>query len=166
MVLHTASLSHNTLVGPSIGTPNIHNLYHKASIISTAFFIAVNSDPKVDASNEFCLLLNHIAGALLQNKGYQFVIVLSPCPWHALHQRNNASTCSCLGLPVCSLGSLHWRPYFLPITPLKSIFINRRVGRVEGYLPLRMRLQVSEDMKRLLEMPHSGHRKVAWVGGG
>jgi hypothetical protein len=66
--LQAAVLSQNTFVGPSIGTPNIRNLYRKASIISTAFFIAVNSDPKVDASTELCLLLNHIAGALLQNK--------------------------------------------------------------------------------------------------
>jgi hypothetical protein len=66
--LHTALLSHNTFVGPSIGTPNIHNSYRKASIISTAFFVAVNSNPKVDASTEFCLLLNHIVGTLLQNK--------------------------------------------------------------------------------------------------
>jgi hypothetical protein len=49
--------------------PNIRNLYRKASIVSTTFFIAVNSDPKVDICTEFCLLLNHIVGALLQNKG-------------------------------------------------------------------------------------------------
>jgi hypothetical protein len=38
-----------------------------ASIISTAFFMAVNSEPKVEASTEFCLLLNQMIGALLQN---------------------------------------------------------------------------------------------------
>jgi hypothetical protein len=37
------------------------------SIISIAFFIAVNSDPEVDASTEFCLLLNQMVGAPLQN---------------------------------------------------------------------------------------------------
>jgi hypothetical protein len=63
----TAPLSPDIFVGPSTGTPNMHNLYRSASIISTAFFIVVNSDPNVDASTEFCLLLNQMIGALLQN---------------------------------------------------------------------------------------------------
>jgi hypothetical protein len=65
--LHTASLSQNTLVGPSIGTPNILNLYRNASIISVAFFNAVDSDPNVEASTKFWRLLCQMIGALLQN---------------------------------------------------------------------------------------------------
>jgi hypothetical protein len=84
------------LVGPSIGTPNIHNLYRKASIISTVFFIAVNSDLKVDAPTEFCLSLNHIAGALLQNKRIPVCDRLISVSRHYLHQRNNVLTCYCL----------------------------------------------------------------------
>ena len=49
---------------------------------------------------------------------------------------------------------------FLPIALLKSVLIDVGVGRVESYLPLRVRLQVSENMKRLFEMPHSGHGEV------
>ena len=55
------------LVGPSIGTPNILNLYLNAVISSTAFFMAVNYDPNVDVSTQFCLLLYHIMGALFTN---------------------------------------------------------------------------------------------------
>ena len=65
--LYTASLSQNISVGPSIGTPNILNLYLSAVTSSTAFFNAVNSEPKVDVSTEFCLLLNQSIGARLQN---------------------------------------------------------------------------------------------------
>jgi hypothetical protein len=45
----------------------MRSLQRMASVISTAFFIAVNSEPKVEASTEFCLLLNQTVGALLQN---------------------------------------------------------------------------------------------------
>ena len=54
-------------VGPSIGTPNILNLYFNAVISSTAFFMAVNYDPNVDVSTQFYLLLYHIMGALFTN---------------------------------------------------------------------------------------------------
>jgi hypothetical protein len=60
-------LSQHMFVGSSIGTPNIRGLYRKASTNSIAFFIDVNSDPKVDASNKFCCLLNHMVGTLLQS---------------------------------------------------------------------------------------------------
>jgi hypothetical protein len=44
--------------------PNTRNFQRRASIISSAFFIPVSSNPDVDASG--CLLLNQI-GATLQN---------------------------------------------------------------------------------------------------
>jgi hypothetical protein len=46
-----------TLAGPSIGTPNILNLYLKPMINSTAVLNATNSLPKVDDSTVFCRLL-------------------------------------------------------------------------------------------------------------
>ena len=39
------SLSKNTFVGPSTGTPNARNLYRSDSSNSIAFFVAVNSEP-------------------------------------------------------------------------------------------------------------------------
>ena len=65
--LYTALLSQNISVGPSTGTPNILNFYLSAVTSSTAFFNAVNSEPKVDDSAEFCLFLNQSIGARLQN---------------------------------------------------------------------------------------------------
>lgn len=61
------SLSPKTFTGPSIGMPNHRNLYHSASNISTAVFIAINSLPNVDDSTVFCRLLYHEIGALLMN---------------------------------------------------------------------------------------------------
>jgi hypothetical protein len=65
--------------------------------------MAVNSDPKVDASTEFCLLLNQMIGATLQN--------VSQYRPHDSHLRSNAPTYNfllesayCWGLPL-------WRPY-------------------------------------------------------
>ena len=66
MFLYTASLSQNTLVGPSIGTPNIRSLYLRASVSSTAVFIARNSAPKVLVSTVGWRLLYQCIGALLQ----------------------------------------------------------------------------------------------------
>ena len=68
-------------VGPSIGTPNILHLYLNDAISSTAFFVAVNSDPNVDVSTQFCLLLCHIMGALFTNMRIRVInllVVLSP----------------------------------------------------------------------------------------
>ena len=48
--LYNASLLQNMSVDPSIGTPNVLVFYLKAAINSTAFFMAVNSDPKVNVS--------------------------------------------------------------------------------------------------------------------
>ena len=63
----TLKLSHKTFVGESIGTPNIRNLNRKAVICSMQTHIAINLLEKVLASTVFCLLLNHIMGALLKN---------------------------------------------------------------------------------------------------
>ena len=60
----------------SMGTPNILSLYRNAAISSTEFFIAVNSDPNVDVSTPFFLLLCHITGALLQNIRHTYLIDL------------------------------------------------------------------------------------------
>ena len=65
--LYTALLSQNISVGPLIGTPNIINLYMSAITSSNMFFNDVKSEPKVDDSTEFCLLLNQSIGAQLQN---------------------------------------------------------------------------------------------------
>ena len=65
--LYTALLSQNISVGLSTGTPNILNFYLSAVTSSTAFFNTVKSEPKVDDSTEFCLLLNQSIGAWLQN---------------------------------------------------------------------------------------------------
>jgi hypothetical protein len=61
----TASLSQNTIVELSIGTPNIRSLYHRPSISSTAVFKAINSEPKVDDSTMFCRFEYHRIGAQL-----------------------------------------------------------------------------------------------------
>jgi len=46
-----------------MGIPNILNLYRSASIISTAVFIATNSDPNVDVSTVDCAFEYQIIGA-------------------------------------------------------------------------------------------------------
>ena len=66
-VLHTDSFSQNISAGLSIGTPNILNLYLSAVTSSNALFNAKNSEPKVDDSTVFYLLLNQIIGAWLKN---------------------------------------------------------------------------------------------------
>ena len=79
--LYTASFSHKMSVDLSIGTPNILSLYRNAAISSTQFFTAVNSDPNVNVSTPFCLLLCHIIGDLLQNISIHIMdilVVLSP----------------------------------------------------------------------------------------
>jgi hypothetical protein len=53
-LLQTESLSQYTLVGQSIGTPNIWSLYLKLSINSTAMRAVTNSDPNVEVSTVFC----------------------------------------------------------------------------------------------------------------
>jgi hypothetical protein len=49
----------------------------------------------------------------------------------------------------------------LLIALLESVLVDSRVGWIKPYLPLWMRLQISEDTKRLFKMPGSGHREVA-----
>ena len=67
MFAQAVLFSYKMFVGMLIGTPNINSFYKSAYIISTSFFVAVNSDPNVDAFTEFCLLINQIIGAMLQN---------------------------------------------------------------------------------------------------
>ena len=62
-----SSLSYNMPVGPSSGTPNMRRFYHNTITNLTAILIAVNLDPEVNVSTEFCFLLSHITGAWLQN---------------------------------------------------------------------------------------------------
>eukprot|EP00978_Attheya_sp_CCMP212_P048794 scaffold575599_cov83-Attheya_sp.AAC.1 len=50
----TASLSQNTLAGPSIGMPNILSLKGSAMICSAAVFMATNSELNVDDSTACC----------------------------------------------------------------------------------------------------------------
>ncbi len=65
---HIESLSQSTLVGRSIGTPNIRNLYYKLSMRPTAIQVTKSLEPKVEVSTMFCCLLYQIIGALLTNK--------------------------------------------------------------------------------------------------
>lgn len=46
--------------------PIILSLYHRASIISTAILIVINSEPKVDDSTVFCDLKHQVMGAQLR----------------------------------------------------------------------------------------------------
>ena len=62
-----APLSHKMFIGMFIGTLNIRNLYQRAYMIYTSFFVSGNSEPNVDAYTEFWLFLNQIICALLQN---------------------------------------------------------------------------------------------------
>jgi len=50
VLVTTDLLSQNVLVGSSIGTPIILNLYLRPSNISTKIHIAMNSEPNVEAS--------------------------------------------------------------------------------------------------------------------
>ena len=59
-------LLHIISVGPSTGIPNIHSLKHRVSTASRHVRMAVNSDPKVEASTVFCCLLYQRIGAWLQ----------------------------------------------------------------------------------------------------
>jgi hypothetical protein len=62
----TELLSQNTFAAPSIGIPNILNLYRIDSIMSTQILIVMNSDPNMDDSTVFCALLYHCTGAELR----------------------------------------------------------------------------------------------------
>jgi hypothetical protein len=62
----TDLLSQNTFDGPSIGIPNILNLYLKASIISVAIRSATNSEPNVDDSTVFWDFEYHEIGDLFK----------------------------------------------------------------------------------------------------
>ena len=78
--LYTDLLSQKMSIDLSMGTPNILSLYRNAAISSTEFFIAVRSDPNINVSTQFCLLLCHIIGALLQNISFpvmDLLVVLS-----------------------------------------------------------------------------------------
>jgi hypothetical protein len=59
----TDLLSQNTFAAPSIGILIIRNFYRNDSNISTHMRIAMNSQPKDDASTVFCNFECHITGA-------------------------------------------------------------------------------------------------------
>ena len=82
-----------------IGTPNIHNLYRRFSIVSTALFIAVNSYPNVDAYTKFCLFLNQMIGALLQKDNmpvWDRLVSVFPA-WSA-----SIKECVSMRIPLCT----------------------------------------------------------------
>ena len=60
-------MSQKISVDLSMGTPNILSLYCNAAIISSEFFIAVNSDPNIDFSTPIYFLMCHIIWDLSQN---------------------------------------------------------------------------------------------------
>jgi hypothetical protein len=64
----TLLLSQKPFEGPSISTPNIHNLYHKASFISAAIFNVTNLESKVELSIVFCHFSYHVIGVPLRKK--------------------------------------------------------------------------------------------------
>jgi hypothetical protein len=64
----TPRLSQKTLAGPSIGIPNIHSLYSRATMSSLQIRNATNSLPNVAASTVFCRLENQIIGAFCTNR--------------------------------------------------------------------------------------------------
>ena len=59
-------LSASTFAGPWIGTPIILSLYLNPLIISTATFIATNSEPKVEVSTVRCAFEYQMIGALFK----------------------------------------------------------------------------------------------------
>ncbi len=63
----TDLLSQKVLVGPSIGVPNIRNLYLRLSITSTPIRNATNSELKEEDLMVFCLLEYHMIGAQFRN---------------------------------------------------------------------------------------------------
>ena len=65
-LLVTALLSHKILHGPSMGIPNMRNLYRNDIFCSVAVRNATNSEPKVELSTVFCFLENHDIGALFK----------------------------------------------------------------------------------------------------
>ena len=56
-VITTDLLSHTNSIGPSIGIPEHLSFYRSASTISVHIRSEMNSDPKLEASTVFCLLL-------------------------------------------------------------------------------------------------------------
>ena len=67
LLITTALLSQNKLVGPSIGKPIILSLYLNASIRSINCFMAINSELKVDDSTVFCPLEKKTIGDMFKN---------------------------------------------------------------------------------------------------
>lgn len=61
-MLTTEELSQNALTGPSIGMPNIHNLYLTLTYILTAICNAANFEPKDKVSTVFCDFEYHNIG--------------------------------------------------------------------------------------------------------
>jgi len=81
----TDLLSQKTFAGPSIGIPNVHNLYLIASNISTIICIAMNSEPKVEDSTVDWALENQVMGAQLRKiiiPVCEHLVTLSPA-WSA-----------------------------------------------------------------------------------
>ena len=68
VVLQTTELlSQKTYDDSFTGTPSILNLYQNPRLASVTIFKAVNSEPKVLVSTEFCLFENQFIGAMLKN---------------------------------------------------------------------------------------------------
>jgi hypothetical protein len=158
----TAALSQNACVaGPSAGSPNMRNLWRMASIILIASFVAVNSDPKVDASTEFCLLLNQMVGTLLQNNKMPVL------------DRLSVACMICIDKTTCchaiASGRRHvpWDRFtcvpveLRVVTLLEAVLIDVRMPWVKRQFPFRMLLQTTKHMKHLLKMSDSGHSMVA-----
>ena len=71
---YTTSLSHYTLVKPSIGTPDIINLYLRLSDISVAVRMATHSAPTLLDLNVTCFLIYQCIGALLRKIRIPFIL--------------------------------------------------------------------------------------------
>ena len=83
MFAHMVPLSQKVFSGMLIVTPNMLNLYRRASLISTVLLISVNSDPNVDSSTKLCLFLDQMIYAVLHNNNmpvwYLLVLLSSSC---------------------------------------------------------------------------------------
>ena len=122
-------MSQNTLVVPSIGTPNILSLYLNYFIKYIAFLRAMNLEPRFKNLTPFCLLLFQINFALFQNKR------IPVCePIGTLSAAWFASTKQCIDItlplvPAYLEGLIPPNQYKNPPNKISWILTNQYLGR-------------------------------------
>ena len=162
--LYTDSLSQNTLVGPSMETPNMRSLYRRASTSSTAFFNAVNFLPNVLVSTVFLPFTEWNDWSFVNENKY-------PCLWLSSHLVTRMigiyKTMRRYGVTT---GLRHiWRNHFLhtfveilPVKLMESIDVNLRVARIKSELAFWIFLEISKNMENLFQMSYTWWSKVSW----